>query len=386
MGERRARLAQRHALAPGYRASDVTDAARRLVCLHATDPATVYLSARARVPDMSVTDMDEALYNERSLVKHLSMRRTIFAFPTDHLDAAQAAASQRVADRERIRLAREVERVGLRSDGVTWLAEAEQAVLEELTHGRELSSTGLRDQIPLLEGAISYGEGKRWAGRAPVGPRVLTCLSAAGLVVRAGNDGHWARSRPRWATMRSWIGRDLDPPEAQVATATMTAWWLYAFGPGTEGDLKWWLGTTIKAVRRALADVAAVPVDIGGEIGYLLPDDVDPVSQHEEWAALLPGLDPTTMGWSGPGRAFYLGDYRDQLFDSNGNAGPTAWWCGRIVGGWRQDDRGAVQLQLLEDVGVQGRAALQDQAERLTDWLGGRRVMLRFPSPLFGAG
>ena len=49
VAERRARLARRHRLAPSDRAASVEEAARSLVCLHATDPATVYLSARSRV-------------------------------------------------------------------------------------------------------------------------------------------------------------------------------------------------------------------------------------------------------------------------------------------------------------------------------------------------
>jgi hypothetical protein len=58
------------------------------------------------------------------------------------------------------------------------------------------------------------------------------------------------------------------------------------------------------------------------------------------------------------------------------------WWDGRIVGGWRQRDGGEVELQPLEDVGEEGRRTLAREAARLTDWLGGRRVLPRFPSPL----
>ena len=39
--ERRARLAWRHGLAAARRAADVVEAARRMVCLHGTDPATI---------------------------------------------------------------------------------------------------------------------------------------------------------------------------------------------------------------------------------------------------------------------------------------------------------------------------------------------------------
>ncbi|MDP9133712.1 MAG: winged helix DNA-binding domain-containing protein, partial [Actinomycetota bacterium] len=100
MEERRARLACRHRLAPGHRATDVVDAARSMVCLHGTDPSTVYLSAWARVDGFAVADLERALYAHRSLVKHLAMRRTLFVFPRETLNMAQAGASNRVADTE----------------------------------------------------------------------------------------------------------------------------------------------------------------------------------------------------------------------------------------------------------------------------------------------
>ncbi len=111
----------------------------------------------------------------------------------------------------------------------------------------------------------------------------------------------------------------------------------------------------------------------------LLRDDLEATDPVEPWAALLPPLDPTTMGWLE--RDWYLGT-QAQLFDANGNVGPTAWWDGRIVGGWRQTGTGEVVLQMLEDVGAEGLRALEPEAARLTEWLGGTRVLPRFPSPL----
>lgn len=380
VAERRARLARRHGLAPGHRTSDVVDAARSVVCLHGTDPATVYLSAWARVDGMTVSDLDRALYADRSLVKHLAMRRTLFVFSRETLVLAQAGASKRVAAAERRRLIRDVEKAELHRDGERWLSEAGKQVLAVLSGGREATSSELRDEIPLLEGSIAYGEGKSWGGQVPVGPRVLTTLSAAGHIVRASNDGGWTISRPRWASMGSWLGEEIAPCAEAEGVARLVEQWLRSFGPGTVADLKWWLGSTVAAVRRALADVQAVEVDLDGQTGYLLPDDLEVSDPVEPWAALLPPLDPTTMGWFE--RDWYLGPYKKQLFDANGNAGPTAWWDGRIVGGWRQGDAGEVVLQPLEEVGAEGLRALEHEAARLTAWLGGTRVLPRLPSPL----
>jgi hypothetical protein len=380
VAERRARLARRHRLAPGHRADDVGEAARSMVCLHASDPATVHLSAWARVDGMTVNDLEHSLYVERSLVKHLAMRRTLFVFPRETMRFAQAGASTRVAEAERRRLIRDVEKAGLHRNGERWLSETWEQVLAVLSDGREATSSELRDEIPLLEGSIAYGEGKPWGGQAPIAPRVLTTLSAAGHIVRASNDGRWTTSRPRWASMKSWLGEELVPPPEAEGVARLVAEWLRAFGPGTAADIRWWLGSTVTAVRRALADLHAVEVDLDGQIGYVLSDDLEAVAPVEPWPALLPPLDPTTMGWFE--RGWYLGPHKSQLFDTSGNAGPTVWWDGRTVGGWRQSETGEVVLQMLEDVGAQGLVALEREAARLTEWLDGARVLPRFPSPL----
>jgi hypothetical protein len=352
-----------------------------VVGLHGTDPATVFLSARARLDAMTVSDLERALYVDRSLVKHIAMRRTLFVFPRDSLGFVQAGASNRVADAERRRLIRDVEKAGLKRDAKRWLSRASNAALDALSDGREATSSELRDEIPLLEGSIAYGEGRSWGGQVPVGPRVLTVLSAAGRIVRASNDGGWTTSRPRWASTKSWLGEEIAPRPEEEGVAWLVERWLRAFGPGTAADIKWWLGSTVTAVRKALAEVRAVEVDLDGQTGYVLPDDLEPIDPVEQWAALLPPLDPTTMGWFD--RDWYLGQYKEQLFDSNGNAGPAVWWDGRIVGGWSQDETGDVVLQMLEDIGAEGRRAVEEEASRLTQWLGGKRVLPRFPSPLW---
>ncbi len=211
-------------------------------------------------------------------------------------------------------------------------------------------------------------------------PRVLTTLSAGGRVLRASNHGGWTVSRPTWARTADWLGEDPPPWPEREARAELVRRWLRAFGPATVDDVKWWLGSTLTAARAALADLGALDVDLAGRPGVVLPDDVDPVGPVEPCAALLPGLDPTTMGWFE--RDWYLGPHRPQVFDGNGNAGATAWWDGRVVGDWHQTDSGEVVVHRLEDVGAEAAAALDAEAARLTAWLGGARVTARFPSPL----
>ena len=378
--ERRARLAVRHRLHPAHRAPDAVDAATSLVCLHGTDPATVYLSAWARVDGFTVADLDRALYDDRTMVKHMAMRRTVFVVPLGTLPVVQAGASARVAAAQRRTVVKDVVKAGLHDDGESWLDEVSRHILAALADGREATSSELKAEIPLLDGALEFGAGKSWGGPVTFAPRVLTVLSAEGKVVRASNKGSWRVSRPTWTTTESWLGSAVDPVDEATGVRELVRMWLRAFGPGTEADLKWWLGSTLTAVRAALAELDVVEVDLDGRPGYLLADDVDEPAPVEPWGALLPGLDPTVMGWTE--REWYLGPYKEALFDSNGNAGPTAWWDGRIVGTWWQSDSGSVELHLLEDIGVDGRAVLEQEAARFDEWLGGVKVTARFPTPL----
>jgi len=121
VAERRARLAVRHHLAPGERAGTVTDAVADIVGLHGTDPASVYLSAWARTARGSRPAIEHALYEERSLVRMLGMRRTVFVVPVTLGPVIQAACTDQIAERMRRRLARQVEESGIAADGASWL-------------------------------------------------------------------------------------------------------------------------------------------------------------------------------------------------------------------------------------------------------------------------
>jgi hypothetical protein len=380
--ERRARLARRHHLAPQAKAADVVSLAEQMVGLHSTDPATVVLAAAARLKRPTVDVVERALYDDRTLVRTLCMRRTLFVVPVGLVPIVQAAVTEALVPPERKRTVRMIEEAGIARDGARWLRQAEAETIAAIEERGEVTGADLSKVVPRLRKQIPYGEGKTWAGNMGMTTRVLFLLACEQRVVRGRPRGSWTSTRYRWAPMTSWLQDGIPTLKPDEARAELARRWLATFGPGTIADLKWWTGWTLGQTRKAVAELDTVEVELDhGDTGIVLAGDDAPVRSPKPWAALLPSLDPTTMGWAE--RAWYLGPHKAALFDRAGNAGPTVWWNGHIVGGWTQRADGEIVWRALEDIGRDGRLAVERQVERLQVWLGGAVVLPRFPTPLF---
>lgn len=377
--QRRARLARRHHLAP--RAGSVSVVASALVGLHSSDPASVYLSARARVKHFEVLDLEYALYEQRTLVRMLGMRRTMFVVDRDLAAVMDHAVTQALAPGERRRLVTLIEAQGHATDGGRWLRRVERRTLTALDELGEATATELSRHVPELKLKLTMGEGKKWGADVGLSTRVLFLLATDGRIVRTRPLGSWLSSQYRWATTASWIG-PFPELDRRAARAQLVRRWLYAFGPGTLTDLAWWTGWNQRDTKAALGDVDAVEVALesGLELGYLLPDDLTSIRAPKPWVALLPSLDPTVMGWKQ--RDWYLGAHAPKLFDRNGNAGPTVWVDGRVVGGWAQHPDGRVILELFDAVSATAARALDDEARALCEWFDGSVITPRFRTPL----
>ncbi|MFJ8050067.1 winged helix DNA-binding domain-containing protein [Streptomyces luteogriseus] len=379
VAERRARLALRQRLTRQARARTPEEVAGALVALHGTDPATVYLAVGARLADPAgtVEATGRALYEDRSLVRMHGMRHTVFVFPTGLTAVVHASTGLAVAARERSSLLKHMASAG--APDAAWLKEVEESTLAALARRGQATASELAQDEPRLREQFVYAPGKSYEGVHTVSTRLLRVLGVEGKVVRGRPLGSWTSSQFRWAVAPEHP--ELDVAQAQ---AELLRRWLAACGPATEADLKWWTGWRVTEVRRALAAIGAEPVSLDEGTGYVAAGDAGPVpSPDEPWAALLPGLDPTAMGWQQ--RDWYLAPgLRPRLFDGSGNVGPTVWWNGRVIGGWAQRPDGEITWRILDEEGIgrEARAAIGSAAERLAGWLGTTRITPRFRTPL----
>ena len=377
--ERRRRVAIRHHLAPGERAGTVAAAAEDLIGLHGTDPASVYLAAWARTREVDKAAIEQALYEERSLIRMLGMRRTVFVVPAALVPVIQAACTDQIAERMRRQLAQVIEASAIATDGSGWLKDVGEATVHALRARGTATGAQLAADEPRLRAQITVYQDKSYGGLVNVTTRLLTLLSAEGLIVRGRPRGGWTSSQFTW-----FAAEEQTQPPAAAARAELARRWLSAFGPAPVSDLQWWTGLTAGQVKQALAELDVTEVDLHGSPGLMLAAEVPGLDEPpalEPWAALLPALDPTAMGWRE--RAWYAGEHTAALFDRSGNIGPTVWWDGRIVGGWAQRQDGEIAVRLLEDVGTEAGAAITAEADRLRVWIGpGAKITPRFRTPL----
>jgi hypothetical protein len=400
--ERRGWLGVRHRLAPGAWASGVADVAEDLTALHGTDPASVYLAAWARTAGVDSAAIEDALYESRTLVRMLGMRRTMFVVPTGLAPLIQAACTDEIAARLRRNLAATLRKAAVADDAAGWLAEVCDATVAALAELGRATGAELAKAEPRLGQEIMYAEGKSYGGAARISSQTLMLLSAEGRIVRGRPRGGWTSSQFQWHLPEAWLrgqapdrqvrhdpvrdghvgDRYASPEQARTELARR---WLRTFGPAPVSDLHWWAGWTGGQTKAALAGLDITEVELDSGPGVMLAGDEEPDRRGEPWAAqpwaaLLPALDPTPMGWKD--RGWFLGDHAKALFDRSGNIGPTIWWDGHIVGGWAQRKDGEIVYRLLEDVGTDAMAAIAARAEELGRWLGPVTVTPRFRTPL----
>ena len=374
--ERRARLASRHRLLASGRTDDLPSIADAVVALHSSDPVTVYLSALARMEHPSLEAVSRALYEDRSLVRHHAVRRTLWVATLEVTRLLHASASRGLVGPERRRAAAGLAAAGV-DDPEAWLDRAEAQVLADLHQHGPSTARAIGQRVAALRQPMRLGAGTTWETTVSAHTRVLLALGFQGRILRARPTGTWINGAYRYAATDDWLPGGLGDLDARAAAAELARRWLERFGPATAVDLRWWTGWTAAGTSRALADVGAVEVDLDGTPGWLAPgDELGPVPA-EPWVAALPSLDPTTMGWKL--RDWYLPEAAADAFDRNGNAGPTLWVDGRVVGAWAQAPDGELRVHYFERVAAARRRELDERLAMIAGAVGETRFPVRFP-------
>jgi len=319
------------------------------------------------------------------------MRMTVHAVPSDEVPFFFQAYVERHVQAESRGWESLLVQAGMCQEGEAeaLLKQLHRQVLDVLIEKGPSTVRQISQAVPELKAKIRHDVGKPYEGEFSIGSRLVPSMCVLGLLVRARPRGTWRSSLYEYAALSDWLPDvDLASVTPQEARAWLVRRYLAAFGPATFDDIQWWTGFSKGETEEALKALkpAAVEVAIEGlGDGYLLlagdaqrlrdfaPPDVP-------YVFLLPGLDPYIMGYC-DWRRFLAAEHHAKVFDRAGNAMPTVWVNGRVVGAWGQRKDGNVIYGLFEQVGEEERALLESEVQRLEGFLGGEFLPPRTHTP-----
>jgi hypothetical protein len=379
--QRRQAMVRRHHL--GGDAATPEAVTHALVALHATDPASVYLSVLARSATSTLADVSAAMYERRTLVRWMAMRRTLFLLSRADVPIVQAAISTPLAAVLHRRLLSQLKRNGteppIDGDLDTWLSRVQGLVEHALRARGSATGSELAADVSALRTLIP----PRTPSERPqnITSALLTVMSAQGRIVRATPTGRWTSRHHRWEPVERWWPDGLAELTKEGSQRELARRWLTRFGPATADDLQWWTGWNKTTTWHALRELPVEEVDLHGDTGLAIAgDDSGDATPAPPVAALLPALDPTPMGWKR--RDWFFAIPQHHVFDDRGNIGPTLWWNGEIIGSWAVTSTGQIRTAVLADRGVAARHAVQDIAAQLEARLQGTAITSAIRTPL----
>jgi len=360
--------ARRHYLDTRAPAGSMLAVASRLCGLHAQVLSSAELTAWARVEGLERGAVQQALWEERTLVKTWAMRGTLHLLPAGELPLWHAALGTSL---RYLKPAQWKKYFGLTMKQLDRLTEAIATALD----GRVMTRDELMREVARCTGSKgrsgilsenSWGtilKPAAFSGQLCFGPSL-------GQRVRFTRPDSWLANTQHTAQPRP------DPP---VATAAVARRYLAAYAPAAFHDLaRWWNGGGVTTARQWIASLgdAVCPVDVEGTPAWMLAEDARELRRMPPLRSvrLLPGFDQYVVGASWHAGRLLPGDFRSRVYRPQGWISPVLLVNGLMCGTWRHEIKGssvAVEIAPFEKQPPWVRRGAADEAERLAAFLGG---------------
>lgn len=279
----------------------------------------------ARVNDIAPGLVDQALWEDRSLVKSWTIRGTLHLFPSNDYPLWQAALST---------YRHYLKGSWLRHFGFTREElETVLAAVAEALDGRMLTREALAEEVATVTGAEELGEKLLDSWGATLKP-----ASFRGHLCFAPNDGRNVRfTRPSW-WLPNW--QDIDPQEA---VNEVTRRYLSAYGPVVRENHSRWIGVSPAQAQKRIERLGeAVSLVTVNEVNhYVLTEHVEEIkaSTPAKTVNLLPGFDPYVLGAARDENNILADDFKDRVYRKQGWISPVLLVNGRMVGVWNHDEK-----------------------------------------------
>ena len=295
-----------------------------------------YLSLMARRPTLNIGDLEEALLNDRSLVRAGAFRKSVFLIATEDYPIYFRALYEILASAGMSRL---------RSAGID---ENDLAVFARRLKEAEIARPETQNNLAEL---IFPRRTKR--PPLDVERLVFRKLCDIGVLVRTSSKG-WKGNQFNYEAASSWLeGIDLIHDHPEPSRTETVRRYLRAYGPARIEDVVWWTGLTYTNVRRILdnmgREIVRYPVLDLGEGLVSLRETVDAVRKSQNnnddgRILFLPLWDAYPLGWRDRTRVVDP-QFAPWVYDPAGNTTSVIVEGGRVIGLWQFRDGDAITLE-----------------------------------------
>jgi winged helix DNA-binding protein len=329
-------------LLSGRRPKDPVAVAERLLAVQAQDLRGARLAIRARTHRLTVTDVDRALTEDRSLVITWLNRGTLHLVRREDYGWLHVLTTPQLETGNARRLRQEGVSPGDAERGVDVIERA-------LTTDGPLTRRQLRDRIAAADVPTK--------GQALV--HLLLLASLRGISLR----GPMVGNEQAHVLARDWVGQPASV-DRDTALAELARRFLAGHGPADDRDLARWAGVPLRDARAGLAAIAS-------EL-HERPDGLVTVGRRATHPAMPPPrllgpYDPLLLGWVS--REPIVGRHLSIVTD-NGLFRPFALVDGRAVATWRLTN-GEVRLEPFTRLKRADTVALEADAVDVVRFLAG---------------
>lgn len=314
-----------------------------------------FLSLLARRPSLLLGDLEEALTNDRTLLRASAFRGSLFLLNTEDFPVYFRTFHNFLFQRGLQKLADE---------------KISKAHLFHFTDILEEADPTLPLSIAQLIEIMFPGRVKRPAPETC--NRIIQKLCDMGVLVRASAKG-WKGNDFTYALLKKWVPEiSIKPDNPETARTETIRKYLRAYGPASIEDIAWWTGLPLVQCQRSIAHLRREAVRFHVEsyrddmIG--LKETVDALKKRstiDDEIQLLPPWDPYTLGWRCRKRLADK-DVLPFIYDAHGNAASVIVDVGRVIGLWqfRDHEINRLEYHVFERYSDRKKAVLQ----KIDDW------------------
>lgn len=347
---------------------DLVEVVKDICGLHAQVASTPYLSLWNRIASFQKEELNNKLYQRRTLVKIWGMRGTLHIIPTEHV-VEYYQATKRAGGRHPLRL-----------------EPIHEQILKILDERGPLTAQELTEHIPELKNRVQ----SKYPGVSTIGQLSLREMSQSTILVPSKPRGDWKSNLHTYVNFKTWLPCvNLQALNEHEAKKKVIFHYLSGFGPTMVEDITWWIGITKGEVKEILEEMGdnVEPIDIRGleRVFFILKSDLEHLqgfSPEKDSVHLLPKFDPYIMGYKNRQRVISP-EYENRVYwSTRAEVSPSILVNGRIIGTWshtEEKNKITITLSFFRETNKPLLSVIERQAESLAHFIGekGTEIILR---------